>query len=70
MCVGGFAIDIRQGRFTREHGNLNCFTENLAAGTTQTEDICCVRDTVDSEYDGVSCLVFCYNISKRKVAES
>lgn len=27
---GGFAVDILQGRFTREHGDLDCFTENLA----------------------------------------
>ena len=27
---GGFAVDILQGSFTREHGDLDCFTENLA----------------------------------------
>lgn len=26
---GGFAADILQGEFTREHGDLDCFTENL-----------------------------------------
>lgn len=27
---GGFVIDILQGEFTREHGDLDCFTEHLA----------------------------------------
>ncbi|MCI8691186.1 MAG: hypothetical protein HFH91_00285 [Lachnospiraceae bacterium] len=27
---GGFVADILQGEFTREHGDLDCFTENLA----------------------------------------
>ena len=26
---GGFAVDILHGDFTREHGDLDCFTENL-----------------------------------------
>lgn len=26
---GGFAVDILQGEFTREHGDLDCFTEKL-----------------------------------------
>lgn len=27
---GGFVVDILQGRFSREHGDLDCFTEHLA----------------------------------------
>ena len=27
---GGFVVDILQGEFTREHGDLDCFTEHLA----------------------------------------
>ena len=26
---GGFAVDILYGKFTRQHGDLDCFTENL-----------------------------------------
>lgn len=40
---GGFAIDILQGEFTREHGDLDCFAENLAEN----------KDTLRQQYEAL-----------------
>lgn len=40
---GGFVSDILQGEFTREHGDLDCFTENLPEN----------RERLQRQYEGL-----------------
>lgn len=35
---GGFAVDVLYGKFTREHGDLDCFTENLVENINELRE--------------------------------
>lgn len=47
---GGFVADILRGEFTREHGDLDCFTENLPEN----------RERLQRQYEGLGYSVSYY----------